>query len=254
MKSSVDWCELNYSSNAYIAEFYNTITGVFISISSVCFYYKCNEILRHVPSHFKNVQLLLHLVSIGTMLFHGTLLYPFQLLDELPMLMIAMQYLNFVSLLNQSTFQQKTFPINKEILIVIATSYFIHPMLQQTIFHISLKYYEINIIYGLYNLSKQLNLNAFSTLLPMKAAHTEPMKNLLYRYILLRKKTSWHIKLATMFYTTSMILWFLDQTACSHVEFLKLHAIWHILSSIGIYQLNMVMLNHHLINRLLKSI
>jgi hypothetical protein len=181
------------------------------------------------------------------------LLYPFQLLDELPMLMIAMQYLDFVSSLNQSTLHQIPFLINQGILIVISASYFIHPMLQQMMFHISLKYYEINIIYSLYNLSKQLNLNAFSTLLPM-TTYTEPMRNLLYRYITLRKNTSRHIKIATIFYTTSMILWFLDQTACSHVEFLKLHAIWHIMSSVGIYHLNMVMLNHHLINKLLKSI
>jgi hypothetical protein len=192
---------------------------------------------------------------MGTVLFHGTLLYPFQLLDELPMLMIAMQYLELVQTLRSHT-THKTHKKHREgsLLIVIALAYFVHPLLQQFIFHVSLKLYEANLIYELAKLAKALNGQAFSALLPFQNYSNKKGRVQLFRYISLRKDTSQRIRIATCFYITSMVLWLFDQLACAHVEFLKLHAVWHLLSSVGIYHLNMIMLNHHHINKMIHSI
>lgn len=258
LEASVDWCESNYSTSEHIAEFWNTISGVCIGISSLVFHVKCYQ-YDYVPRQLQRVVVLLYTVSMGTMLFHGTLLYPFQLLDELPMLMIAMQYLEFVQTLRAHT-NHTNHTIHKRnlegsLLIVIALGYFVHPLLQQFIFHVSLKLYEANLIYELAKMAKTLNGQAFSALLPFAALCSNKKGRVqLFRYISLRKDTSHRIRVATFFYITSMVLWFFDQVACQHVEFLKLHAIWHFLSSVGVYQLNMIMLNHHHINKMIHSI
>ena len=100
------------------------------------------------------------------MLFHATLFYPFQLLDELPMILLANEY---VILLMSLKTTQMAIPktsydyLNKGLVITnkslpfIILSYFIHPLLQIVTFHIALKISELSLLYILYNLSKKLN-------------------------------------------------------------------------------------------------
>ncbi len=35
MKSTIDWCELNYIESEYIAEYWNSITGVFLIMEAI---------------------------------------------------------------------------------------------------------------------------------------------------------------------------------------------------------------------------
>lgn len=82
--STIDWCEENYVVSTYIAEALNTVTNsVFIALALFATYsaYKNKLELRFVLS-----TLGFCLVGIGSWLFHMTLQYRFQLLDELPMI------------------------------------------------------------------------------------------------------------------------------------------------------------------------
>ena len=45
-------------------------------------------------------------------------------------------------------------------------------------------------------------------------------------------------------YSSSLFLWGIENMFCKYVQSLQLHAIWHVLSSIGIYYLNMIMKKH----------
>ncbi|CAG8550436.1 12899_t:CDS:2 [Funneliformis mosseae] len=82
--ATLDWCEENYIVHKYIAEFINTTTNlIFISLAI----FGIHSTLKYGLS-FRNVlgYAGIALVGIGSWCFHMTLLYEFQLLDELPMI------------------------------------------------------------------------------------------------------------------------------------------------------------------------
>lgn len=85
--STLDWCEENYIVLRYVAEFWNTISNVLLVVLPLCLiysYYKQGLAYIHIVAVFS-----LFMVGIGSTLFHGTLLYEMQMLDELPMLIAA---------------------------------------------------------------------------------------------------------------------------------------------------------------------
>jgi len=82
--STVDWCESNYTVTKYCAELVNASTNIiFIYLGS-----KGIMKYRHDP-----ILLICYIgyitVGVGSLLFHATLKYPMQLLDELPMIWTA---------------------------------------------------------------------------------------------------------------------------------------------------------------------
>ncbi|SGZ56244.1 CIC11C00000002494 [Sungouiella intermedia] len=82
--STIDWCEENYVVSSYIAEALNTVTNsCFIALASFAIYHGyTNKLdLRFILSALGFL-----LVGIGLWLFHMTLKYEYQLLDELPMI------------------------------------------------------------------------------------------------------------------------------------------------------------------------
>ena len=91
LPSSISWCELDYFKSEYIAEYWNTLTGIFLCASSIYAYFKNDGI---ATLYYSNV--LLFIVGIGTMMFHATLVYIWQLLDEIPMLLIVIEYINIL--------------------------------------------------------------------------------------------------------------------------------------------------------------
>ena len=71
----------------YVAEFWNTISNVLLVILPLFLmysYYKQGLAYIHIVAVFS-----VFAVGIGSTLFHGTLLYEMQMLDELPMLIAA---------------------------------------------------------------------------------------------------------------------------------------------------------------------
>mmetsp|Transcript_6564 Transcript_6564/g.10767 ORF Transcript_6564/g.10767 Transcript_6564/m.10767 type:complete len:330 (-) Transcript_6564:133-1122(-) len=82
-----DWCEYNYAWTEYIAEPWNTFTSLiyiivaFISIHNTSRYIPANIYV----SDLTLLTVILIFIGIGSTLFHATLRYETQLLDELPM-------------------------------------------------------------------------------------------------------------------------------------------------------------------------
>ena len=80
-----NWCELDYLSSNFIAEPFNTFTSILYIISAVFGAYLHNDLsgvgLRFVE---KLILFFVALIGVGSTLFHASLLYPMQLLDELP--------------------------------------------------------------------------------------------------------------------------------------------------------------------------
>lgn len=82
--STIDWCEENYVVTPYIAEAINTISNsVFILLAG---YAMWSSLRNKLEIRFFLISFGFALVGVGSWLFHMTLKYEFQLLDELPMI------------------------------------------------------------------------------------------------------------------------------------------------------------------------
>jgi dihydroceramidase len=196
LPSSISWCESKYVFTPYIAEFFNTVTGFTFCISAILqFKYHRDNIL------FRS-QFYTFIVGIGTMMFHSTLLYHWQLLDEIPMILIAIEYINIFCSINKSIFY---YPIY-----LITLVYFINPNYQVILFQTVFASYVLIIIYNV----------------------TFKLKNITDNY---------NLKKTIIIFVISLILWKIEQYYCKNIiKFFQLHAIWHILTSIGLFYFNKV--------------
>jgi hypothetical protein len=250
-KSTVDWCETNYNVLDFVAEFWNSVSGVAIAISAI--YFKANNKVKELNRVFW----LLMLVSVGTILFHSTLLYEYQLLDEMPMLLIAMEYLEI--LINLNTFDtlknRWTITLSRlrvYLVVFIPFTYILGTYVQIISFHATLKAYEITILYGMFNVSKCLNKDVYDKCFNTRSFSES--QELIKTYIVYKKAMTHHIMLGSISYSVSITLWVIENLYCKYVEQIQLHAWWHILSSCGIYHLNMIVKYHILINRIGEKI
>jgi dihydroceramidase len=80
-----DWCELNYMTTPYIAEPFNTFTSI-LYLGSAVMGLVLHQSLPSGGLRFVELLMLFFvaLIGVGSTAFHATLLYPMQLLDELP--------------------------------------------------------------------------------------------------------------------------------------------------------------------------
>ena len=82
--ATLDWCEHNFAITYLIAEFWNATTNlVFVYLASTGY---LSAKHWQLPKRFQLAFLLLGLIGSGSFLFHATLSYSAQLLDELPMI------------------------------------------------------------------------------------------------------------------------------------------------------------------------
>jgi dihydroceramidase len=87
MSADFDWCERNHHYSEYIAEPFNTFTSLtYCAVAIFAF--------THHRKHGEVRMLVLYsalfIIGIGSTLFHGTLQYEMQLMDELPMLYLIL--------------------------------------------------------------------------------------------------------------------------------------------------------------------
>jgi hypothetical protein len=81
--STIDWCEPNYTQTYYLAEYQNAISSLTITCGGLFGLYWSYR-YGHRTS-LMALSALIAVVGLGSFLFHGTLLFLPQLLDELPM-------------------------------------------------------------------------------------------------------------------------------------------------------------------------
>jgi dihydroceramidase len=106
--STIDWCEANYETTTYIAEFWNTISNLIMIILpmygiywSITMNRRCNGRRRAGTLNINKSIIACHVallaVGVGSWLFHMTLKYSMQLLDEIPMIwaISTMCYANY---------------------------------------------------------------------------------------------------------------------------------------------------------------
>ena len=205
------------------------------------------------------------------------------------MILLTSEYIKILLRLNivQTMFKQNILQYLKIITeyvpilsVIISLSYFINIYLQVSIFHITLKITEISVLFILYNLSLNLNKISYNIIYKNhnntnklhtsnyeslsvfynnnsdktsdpKYTHLINVQNDILEYIKIKKHISTLTNSALYYYGISMTLWSIENLFCNFTHFLQLHSLWHILSSIGVYKLNQIILNYTLINNLL---
>ncbi|KAF9110989.1 Alkaline ceramidase 3 [Mortierella sp. AM989] len=76
-----DWCESNYSKSYYIAEYFNSLSSFSMILVGLIGMYLHSSFEKRFLLTFGSIVV----VGIGSIAFHGTLLFPLQMLDEVPM-------------------------------------------------------------------------------------------------------------------------------------------------------------------------
>eukprot|EP00003_Mantamonas_plastica_P028040 TRINITY_DN6205_c1_g1_i2.p1 TRINITY_DN6205_c1_g1~~TRINITY_DN6205_c1_g1_i2.p1 ORF type:complete len:309 (+),score=74.94 TRINITY_DN6205_c1_g1_i2:36-929(+) len=89
--ASVNWCEPDYHVSPYVAEFWNTVSSAVMALVGLMGI--INGIKAGIPGRFIWGYLALNVVGLGSMAFHGTLLFEGQAADELSMMIGMLMFL-----------------------------------------------------------------------------------------------------------------------------------------------------------------
>jgi hypothetical protein len=261
-RSTIQWCEektSSYKYSSYIAEFYNSLTGFCLCLSACIFYYNYKKSKLYI-NKLENSLILLFLVGIGTFLFHSTLLYIFQMTDEIPMLLLSCEYYYLVSSFKLSKYTYypvtNTFKYNVYgISVIVFIVGFVNNFLQVLIFQSSLIYIIGLILYKFY----LFNLSIDIYLQRLYKSKESLQEQYIYHYHVHNKlkivKKNIRIiselynniknykKIGFILTASSVIVWFLDKNYCEYIN-IHGHAIWHVLTSIGLFYLNKIMITY----------
>jgi dihydroceramidase len=244
--SSINFCEPDYIYSIYIAEFYNTLSGLFLCLSSILFYYRHIKTFNddlYLKCKLYNINALLFIVGLGTILFHSQLLYIFQLIDEIPMLLIIMNYLNLLNELWSNIIPTKNFDFNLNFQIktisIICISGFFNDSLQVFLFQGTMILCSVNYILVTNKLHNKIK------------EWQSPFESISVRYKfcqlcqlcqLLSNEINYYNKFCFKIAVLSFSLWLIEQLFCEYVQDYYFHAFWHFLSSIGMYYYNYIIL------------
>ncbi|RHZ87433.1 hypothetical protein Glove_34g98 [Diversispora epigaea] len=218
--STLDWCEENYKDHKCIAEFINTLTNIlFIGLAMFGVF---NTTKQGLEKRFIVAYAGVALIGIGSWMFHMTLLYQFQLLDELPM-----QYATCILAYNIFETERKKkygiyLPLGLLIYAVGVTTIYLR--IVNPVFH--------QVTYGI--LVAIINIRSYYLLgfIPKNESRAI-LKDLLL--------------VAWVIFGTGFIFWNIDNLACDNLRsirakigkpsgyLLELHGWWHICTAIGSY-------------------
>ncbi|CAG8520105.1 4546_t:CDS:2 [Ambispora gerdemannii] len=217
LTSSVDWCESNYAISPYIAEFWNSISSIaMILIGEIgSRLNSCERTPLYIAFR------LISLVGVGSFLFHATLTYYMQALDEVPMVWCALTLLRPLFEINYGrqgpwlTAMLTSVAITLSLLVTI-----VRGGAQFVAFQISFSFLEAFTIYLMTRIYNR-----------MKSNH--PAIKTLFR----RGLTT---------YLFAILIWLTDLQFCEYLNGgersllpfnPQLHAAWHALASFGLYLL-----------------
>jgi dihydroceramidase len=206
----IDFCEKNYDITIYIAEFFNTISNIVIILLALYgFKHSINNDFNYI---FSIQYLSIVFVGIGSSLFHCTLRYTEQQLDEIPMMIGLFIWLYII----YKKEWIKYILLQKYLYIFLIKLCILYSILHikysfVTIFQITFALLVILSIYRIYKYNKSINSNELKYI----------VKLYLYSAII------------------GAMCWLLDYHFCDLINKLpfnlQLHAFWHILSGINVY-------------------
>jgi dihydroceramidase len=205
MQASVDWCERNYATNTQVAEYWNTLSSVplvFLGIAGAALSYR--HALRN--SRFQYGFGGLSLVGFGSTMFHSTLLYRWQLMDEIPMLLL--NHVFIYCLIHNDPAKDRVWPVTVSILTFSAFA--------EIFMYVYLKWYWVFVVAW--------------------GGGVAFMYYLCYPLMATMSRPAWRLmKLSMVTILIGMILWIAEHVFCAYVEPIQFHAWWHLFAGYGTY-------------------
>lgn len=219
--STIDWCEENYVVSPYVAEALNTVTNAgFIALAT----YAIVMCVRHkLEKRFILTACGFLLVGIGSWLFHMTLQYEYQLLDELPMLYATC--IPFWSAFSEFKDKRGSFMVGTYLFITVGVLTCVYLWFQDPTIH--------QVVYAFLNVGIILR----SVVLSRKFV-TDPKSSRELNTIMILGVTT---------FLFGYLLWNLDVHFCDFVRstrrdwgmpygfILEGHGWWHLLTGLGVY-------------------
>ncbi len=232
--STVDWCEANYAVTPFVCEFFNTLSSLAMVVAGGLGAFLHRRVLdRWMLAAFG----CLGLVGLGSVAFHGTLRFEFQLLDELPMLYLVTM---MAYLLLEPGPKSRFGPWLPLALLGYACLATISDVFARGQF----QFFAFQISFGALELFCLLRVGLLS------AAQANRSIRPLF-------------KLGLALYVGGILLWFVDLRSCAWLSVSlpaaglanpQLHAWWHVLVSGGFYLLLLVVAYDRLRRRGLQPV
>jgi dihydroceramidase len=215
--ATVDWCEQNYAVSPYLGEFFNTVSSLAMVIAGSLGLVQGRWA---ADSRIRVAYGLLALVGLGSVAFHATLRFEFQLLDELPMLYLVTWMAYLLVETGPSRRLGSWFPALLVTYVVIAT-------LSDTLTRGRVQFALFHLTFGSLELCCLMRV-AWLALRPENGGV---------------RRIFW---LGLGCYGLGLAAWFVDLKACPLVSVRlpslgianpQLHAWWHLLVSVGFFLL-----------------
>eukprot|EP01113_Clastostelium_recurvatum_P035669 TRINITY_DN49_c0_g1_i4.p1 TRINITY_DN49_c0_g1~~TRINITY_DN49_c0_g1_i4.p1 ORF type:complete len:293 (+),score=42.61 TRINITY_DN49_c0_g1_i4:3-881(+) len=229
--SSLEWCEDNYAISPYVCEFWNTLSSLYISSLAMVGLYlvvqkQQTELCMAVSC------IILGLVGLGSALFHGTLLYTFQLLDELPMIYGTLLFLYCCMDSKKFSKVARKFTIPFMMMYGLATTLVMLTNKNNPMYH--------QVAYAALVFTLVFRSAYISYSLPASPQLRRAMVTLFWT--------------AICTYLVGYASWVSERHFCKNgyaIPFIQLHAIWHILTGTGtfIWIQHVILYRYHLQGR-----
>ena len=218
--STVDWCEANYAVTPFVCEFFNTVSSLaMVAAGGVGAFLHRGVFDRWMLIAFG----LLGAVGLGSVAFHATLRFEFQLLDELPMLYLVTMLVYLLMEPGPERRFGQWLPLALLGYVLLAT-------LSDGLTRGRVQFFAFQVSFGALELFCLLRVYLLST---------EPAN----------REVRPLFKLGLTLYLVGILLWFVDLRFCPYLSVgapalgfanPQFHAWWHILVSCGFYLLLLV--------------
>ncbi|KAG9305804.1 hypothetical protein G9A89_001093 [Geosiphon pyriformis] len=218
--STLDWCEENYKVHEYFAEFINTTTNLtFVCLALFGIY---TTLKYDLGKRFIFAHMGIATIGIGSWFFHMTLLFEFQLLDELPMIYGTCILLYNIYEIHERPKFGFIFPFSLFIYAITITLAYLY--IGDPVFHQVACAFLVSA------------LHIRSVLLLQRVENLQTRANL--KFLLFG---------GAGLFALGFFLWNVDNIACTHLiaarnflglplaHFLEFHGWWHILTALGTY-------------------
>lgn len=221
--ATIDWCEENYSISPFFAEFVNSTTN--LSFFILAAYHLYSAIKNKHGTLYIFISIGMAFVGLGSWLFHMTLKYEMQLMDELPMIYVTAIPFGYLFSWNKPPLEKALWQygtlFGTLLMTIIYVFIYKNPALHQ-------------ICYALLNFSI-----IFKTLSNInKYVDDDKMKTFLRRMLILAFSLfifGFFIWNLDNIYCPNLISWRRDYLGIPFGFIIEGHGWWHIFTSFGIY-------------------
>jgi len=206
--SNIDFCEHNYQAMPFLAEFWNALSSLPITLLAIW----GAMLARHSGFRERRFYVgffFLGCVGIGSFLFHATLKRSMQILDETPMLWCA-GVVNYIILSDLR--HQSPIPHLADYITVLTVSITLVYFLLPSLYAIFLSGYAFSVVLGV-----------FLSVYRVRVEGVPPIAIKL-------------LKWAALFYGSGFVVWVTENLACDHLPlWWKLHCYWHLSAGLGTF-------------------